>query len=68
MVNATGLVKLWHKPQCQVFHTMFFFNDKFPMIAHVPAQNVCILPQWVDRVLSVHQFAATTKKGKVILG
>ena len=66
MINATGLVKLWHKPKCQIRHTMFFFDDKFPMIAHTPAQDVCILPQWVDRCIGVHQYAVTTKDGKVI--
>jgi len=37
MIQVSGLVKLWHKPPKQVRHTMFFFDDKFPMIAHTPA-------------------------------
>ena len=66
MVNATGLVKLWHKPQKQVRHTMFFFNDMFPMIAHTTAQNVCLLPQWVDRCTGVHQYVVVSKSGRVL--
>ena len=66
MVNATGLVKLWHKPQNQVRHTMFFFNDMFPMIAHTTAQNVCLLPQWVNRCTGVHQYVVVSKSGRVL--
>ena len=64
MVNSTGLVKLWHKPPKQVRHSMFFFDDKFPMIAHTAAQNVCLLPQWVDRCNGVHQFVVVSKSGR----
>jgi len=64
MIQTSGLVKLWHKPPKQVRHTMFFFDDKFPMIAHTVAQNVCILPQWVDRCTGVHQFVVVSKSGR----
>ena len=64
MIQVSGLVKLWHKPPKQVRHTMFFFDDKFPMIAQTPAQNVCLLPQWVDRCVGVHQFVVVSKSGR----
>jgi hypothetical protein len=64
MVISSGLVKLWHKPQKQVRHTMFFFDDKFPMIAHTTADQVCILSQWVDRCIGVHQFVVVSKSGR----
>ena len=64
MVISSGLVKLWHKPPKQVRHTMFFFNDNFPMIAHTTADNVCILPQWVDRCIGVHQYVVVSKSGR----
>jgi len=64
MIQSSGLVKLWHKPPKQVRHTMFFFDDKFPMIAHTTADQVCILPQWVDRCIGVHQFVVVSKSGR----
>ena len=45
---------------------MFFFDDMFPMIAHVEPEFVCLLPEWVDRVKEVIPFATTSKTGKEI--
>jgi hypothetical protein len=64
VVNATGLVKLWHKPPKQVRHTLFWFDDNFFTLAHTTADNVCILPQWVDRCTEVHQFVVVSKSGR----
>ena len=66
MVKQGKLTKAWHRNPLMIRHTMFFFDDKFPMIAHCEPEMVTILPEWVDRVKEVIPFATTSKTGKEI--
>jgi hypothetical protein len=66
MVTQGKLTKSWHRNPLVIRHTMFFFDDMFPMITHVEPEMVCILPEWVDRVKEVIPFNVTTKQGKEI--
>ena len=66
MVTQGKLTKPWHRNPLVIRHTMFFFDDLFPMIAHVEPEMVSILPEWVDHVKEVIPFATTTKDGKKI--
>ena len=66
MVTQGKLTKVMHRNPLMIRHTMFFFDDLFPMIAHVEPEMICILPEWVDRVKEVIPFAVTSKTGKEI--
>lgn len=66
MVVQGKLTKAFHRNPLQIRHTMFFFDDMFPMIAHVEPEMICLLPEWVDRCKEVIPFTVTTKEGKEI--